>query len=202
MVETRVIDAALWRSLWQFGGGGAALVICALFSRSVLCPCIAQPLVALSGMAAALGRGEHIPARHLNLREAQATADQMRGAGAALEQRAHEVDQLYATLNEHARALEVVNKELELFAYSVSHDLRTPLRAIDGFSRILVRIMGRDGQRGQASVAGRAGGATRMGHLIDDILSFSRLGRRQLPQRKPIWDRWSRPPCSSLPPPW
>ena len=66
---------------------------CALISALYYARRIAQPLVALSGMAAALGRGEHIPARHLNLREAQATADQIRGAGAALEQRAHEVDE-------------------------------------------------------------------------------------------------------------
>jgi signal transduction histidine kinase len=181
VMEARVIDADLWRSLWLFGGGGAILVVIALLFALFYARAIARPLVALSGMAAALGRGEHIPARHLNLREAQDTADQMRRAGAALEQRAREVERLNATVNQRARALEVANKDLESFAYSVSHDLRVPLRAIDGFSQILV-----DGYKDKLDAEGRRvlqvvrDGAIRMGRLIDDILAFSRIGRQAI----------------------
>ena len=102
-VEKAALDAPLWRSLWMFGGGGAVLVAGALLFALYYARGIARPLVALAGMAAALGRGEHIPAQHLNLREAQAVADQMHIAAAALEQRAREVDHLNASSNSAQR---------------------------------------------------------------------------------------------------
>jgi len=79
------------------------------------------------------------------------------------------------------RELWAVNKELETFAYSVSHDLRAPLRSIDGFSQALLEDYG-----GQLDAAGRGylqrvrAASQRMGQLIDDLLKLSRLTRSEM----------------------
>jgi len=77
--------------------------------------------------------------------------------------------------------LGTTNKELDAFAYSVSHDLRAPLRAIDGFSQMLTEDH-RDkiDKEGQHQLDVIQGSARQMGQLIDDLLAFSRLGRKGL----------------------
>ncbi|MBU0622332.1 MAG: PAS domain S-box protein [Gammaproteobacteria bacterium] len=86
--------------------------------------------------------------------------------------------ELERRVTERTAQLEAANKELEAFSYSVSHDLRTPLRAIDGFSKILLDgyadKVDEEGKRLLRVVRNNTG---RMEHLIDDILQFSRTGR-------------------------
>lgn len=79
------------------------------------------------------------------------------------------------------RQLEAANKELEAFAYSVSHDLQAPLRAINGFSQIVVDdYSAKVDAEGQRYLKLIQDNANLMGHLIRDLLSFSRLGRQQM----------------------
>ena len=87
-------------------------------------------------------------------------------------------------LEERTAQLEAANKELETFSYSVSHDLRAPLRAINGFSTILMESyashMPTDAQHFLNRVRE---GAQRMTQLVDDLLSFSRISRKDLNKR-------------------
>ncbi|MBD2110183.1 PAS domain-containing protein [Nodosilinea sp. FACHB-13] len=77
--------------------------------------------------------------------------------------------------------LEASNHELEAFAYSVSHDLRAPLRAIDGFSRALVEDYGDQfGEEGQDYFSRIRHNVGRMGQLIDDLLRLSRVSRQAM----------------------
>ena len=77
--------------------------------------------------------------------------------------------------------LSAANKELEAFAYSVSHDLRAPLRNIDGFSKIVLEEYGEKLEgMGEHYLTRVRNGATKMSQLIDDMLSFSRAGRTEL----------------------
>ncbi len=92
--------------------------------------------------------------------------------------------ELEARVKERTEALqqlEVANKELEAFSYSVSHDLRAPLRAIDGFSTALVEDHSDklDGE-GKRILDIIRNNALKMGQLIDDLLTFSRLGRQRI----------------------
>lgn len=74
-----------------------------------------------------------------------------------------------------------LNHELEAFTYSVSHDLRAPLRSVDGYARILQEDYGSKlDQEGERVINVIMNNAKRMGKLIDDLLEFARLGRKEL----------------------
>ena len=89
-------------------------------------------------------------------------------------------------LRERTAQLESANRELEAFSYSVSHDLRAPLRAIDGFSEALEIDCGAElNESGRDSLRRVRAAAERMSNLIDDLLDLSRLNRIEL-QRKPV----------------
>jgi signal transduction histidine kinase len=97
---------------------------------------------------------------------------------------------LLARVKSHAADLEervrARTEELESFSYSVSHDLRAPLRAVDGYARMLEEdYRDRLDDEGRRLLAVVRDSAARMGRLIDDLLAFSRLGR-QAPAARPV----------------
>jgi light-regulated signal transduction histidine kinase (bacteriophytochrome) len=90
-------------------------------------------------------------------------------------------EHLEELVQERTGKLETANKELESFSYSVSHDLRTPLRAIDGFSHILLDdYSGKLDDEGKRLLSVVRDNTSRMGQLIDDILKFSRTSRLEM----------------------
>ena len=89
--------------------------------------------------------------------------------------------ELELRVEQRTAELLAANKELEAFSYSVSHDLRAPLRAINGFSHLLSRnYTDQLDEEGREMLGFINSGARRMSHLIDDLLAFSRLGRQAL----------------------
>ncbi len=90
------------------------------------------------------------------------------------------VEELQQALQERATELEVMTRELEKFSYSVSHDLRAPLRAIEGFSKILLEdYLGKLDEEGQRYLKIIDASSRKMSRLLDDLLLLSRLGRQE-----------------------
>ncbi|MEW5770014.1 MAG: PAS domain-containing protein [Pseudomonadota bacterium] len=100
----------------------------------------------------------------------------------AAERAIHELNaSLEARVAERTAELQVLNQSLESFVYSVSHDLKTPLRGIEGYSRLLqADCAERLDEEGRLFLANIRSGVARMNELIDDLLDYSRMERRKL----------------------
>ena len=148
---------------------------------------VALPIIAGDQLYGVLGVSFARPERRVSRGQLKALAILARTAATALETVAH-VNQLRgmnealeSRVRERTRELEIANKDLESFSYSVSHDLREPLRAVEGFCEVF-RSEFEAGvpEPGRKLLERIWSGATRMNRLINDLLHFSRFSREPL----------------------
>ena len=140
---------------------------------------ITRPLGSLTEAASAISRGDYSQTVDIRRTDELGTlANAFNLMTAQIRESQHDLEQ---KIKERTAELEASNKELESFSYSVSHDLRAPLRAVDGFSRILVEEHSQNLDADALRVLDVIRTNTKqMGRLIDDLLAFSRLGRKPI----------------------
>ncbi len=170
-------------SLVLFGSLLAALLVSSIFGRSV-----AEPIAGLVETARIVTRDKKYSVRAKPVRKMSELAiltDAFNEMLAEIERRDADLkegrDELERRVAERTGQLAAANKELEAFSYSVSHDLRAPLRSIDGFSQaVLEDYSDRLDATGKDNLQRVRAAAVRMATLIDDLLKLSRVTRTEL----------------------
>ncbi|WP_299579577.1 ATP-binding protein [Mucilaginibacter sp.] len=160
---------------------GVVLMGIGIFAAWVMSGNIIRPLKELTEAATAITQGNYTASVSMDFNQ----NDEIGKLAGAFNSMTAQIYQMHNDLEnkviERTSQLENVNKELEAFSYSVSHDLRTPLRAINGYSIMFKEdygdVLDAEGNRILQNIILNA---KMMGKLIDDLLSFSRLGKKDL----------------------
>src|SRR5438046_344066 len=188
-VESPVFDLAIVLTTWYAGVGPAALAV--VLSTACFDYFFVEPLYSFevsredlayffvfAALAAVIAW--FVAVRRRIESDLRAARDHLQVEVEQRKRREDEVRKLNNELAKRARDLETSNNELESFAYSVSHDLRAPLRHVFGYSELLQRqassLLDEKSRRFMQTILESS---KRMGNLIDDLLAFSRIGRTE-----------------------
>ena len=159
--------------------GGVVLIIIGVIAAWIMSRNISRPLAKLTNAATAISQGDYSATVDIYRKDELGELANSFNIMAIRIYKMHR--ELERKVNERTLQLENVNKELEAFSYSVSHDLRTPLRAINGYSVMLKEDyedkLDAEGIRILNNVIGNA---KIMGQLIDELLAFAKLGKKEL----------------------
>ena len=172
--EWRQTDAVLWGGL-LLGFLGGFLAVWLLGHG------VSDRLAVLGGRAGIFAQGKLPPVRMYEADEIGKLGKALFEAYTLALEHAEKLRENERQIRTQKDALEAANAELEAFSYSVSHDLRAPLRHVDGFSRILLEDFAPQLAPEAKRLLGRiCDGTRRMGVLIDELLNLGRIGRKPL----------------------
>ena len=199
--DTKAVSRALRLSAAIAAGVMAVSLLAAYVLAALLQGRISQPILALAETARAVSTQQDYSVRALKVGEdelgtltdafnqmlgrIEESKEELRRYATELEQRVadrtHELEERNETLRRNAAELLAANQELDAFAYSVSHDLRAPLRSIDGFSQVLLEDYAAQlDEAGRDSLRRVRAASQRMATLIDDLLKLARVTRVEM----------------------
>jgi len=163
---------AMWRENTIFT---AAIMMIALIAGLLFASMILRPVRLLSGAAKSIGRGD------LSARVPSGRGDELGQLGETFNQMAEQIETQSIKLKQGRDELEIANRELEAFSYSVSHDLRAPLRHINGFSQVLLEDHSdKLDDTGRKYLQEVREASNEMALLIDDVLKLARVTRSDI----------------------
>jgi signal transduction histidine kinase len=165
----------LSRARWLQAGIGVGLAVVLVAFWIIIFRQVVRPLRAVREGIQKFGGGD------LEARIGLKSDDEIGEVAGAFDAMAEKLKKTTDALAVRSRELEAVNKELEAFCYSVSHDLRAPLRGMDAFSQALIEDYGKTlNDEARDYLTRIRKGSQRMGQLIDDLLKLSRVSRGEL----------------------
>ena len=160
---------------------GIVLTIIGIVTAWAMSRNITRPLKRLTAAASAISAGGALSPVTIDTNRSDELGELTNAFNTMTAELLHVWQNLDNKVNERTSQLESVNKELEAFSYSVSHDLRAPLRAVHGYSVMLSEDYGEKlDAEGNRIIGNIITNAKMMGQLIDELLAFSRLGKREI----------------------